>query len=71
MRVVTSAVPSSLVIVAFLFVFAFDVVIVVFFVVVITVAFVVISFSRPRVTSDEVKTSLLLLPFSLSVRAWV
>ena len=57
------------------FAFAFNVVLVVVVVVVvivvIAVAFVVVAFSRPRVTSDEVKTTLLLLPFSLSVRAWV
>ena len=53
------------------FVFAFDVVIVVVVVLVIAVAFVVVAFSRLRVTSDEMKTSSLLLTFLLSVRAWV
>ena len=53
------------------FVFVFDVIIVVVVVIVIAVAFVVVAFSRPRITSKEVKTSLLSLPLSLSVRAWV
>ena len=52
--------------------FAFDIVIVVVvLVVVIAITFAVVAFSRPRVTSDEVKISSLLLPFSLSVRARV
>ena len=56
------------------FAFAFDVVIVVVVVVVvvvIAVTFVVVAFSQPCVTGNKVKTSLLLLSFSLSVRAWV
>ena len=43
------------------FAFVFDIVIVVVVVVVVTaVAFIVVAFSRPSVTSDEVKTSSLL-----------
>ena len=46
------------------FEFAFDVVIVVVVVVVVVIAvtFVVVAFSRPPVTRDEVKTSSLSLP---------
>ena len=55
------------------FAFTFDVVIVVVVVIIvfIAVAFVVVAVSQQRVTSDEMKKSSLLLPFSLFVRAWV
>ena len=56
---------------AFAFVFNVVIVVVVVVVVFIAVTYVVVAFSPMRVTSDEVKTSLLSLPLPLSVRALV